>query len=68
MNTEGPLALLWVGIGLGCFYMALIWINTLLPAFLTPLFIFPLTWVLERFGIGRPRDDASTTTPPGRRR
>ena len=52
MNTEGPLALLWMGIGLGCFYVALIWVNTLLPMFLTPLFIIPLTWVLERFGIG----------------
>jgi hypothetical protein len=54
VNTEGPLALLWVGLGLGCFYVALIWINTLLPLFLTPLFIIPLTWVLEMFGIGKP--------------
>lgn len=59
MNTEGPLALLWMGIGLGCFYTALIWINTLLPGFLTPLFIIPLTWVLERFGIGVPAETAA---------
>ena len=65
MNTEGPLALLWVGIGLGCFYVALIWINTLLPMFLTPLFVIPLTWVLERFGIGGPsaRAKADPTQP-----
>jgi hypothetical protein len=50
VNTEGPLALLWVGLGLGAFYVALIWINTLLPMFLTPLFLIPLTWVLDRFG------------------
>jgi hypothetical protein len=59
VNTEGPLALLWMGLGLGCFYTALIWINTLLPGFLTPLFIIPLTWVLERFGIGAPATTAT---------
>jgi hypothetical protein len=59
VNTEGPLALLWVGLGLGAFYVALIWINTLLPMFLTPLFIIPLTWVLERLGIGAPPAAAS---------
>ncbi len=62
MNTEGPLALLWMGIGLGCFYVALIWVNTLLPMFLTPLFIIPLTWVLERFGIGAPAASAKEET------
>ena len=65
MNTEGPLALLWVGLGLGAFYVALIWLNTLLPMFLTPLFIIPLTWVLERFGIGRPAEAPETSTAPG---
>jgi len=45
-----------MGLGLGCFYVALIWINTLLPMFLTPLFVIPLTWVLERFGIGAPAE------------
>ena len=31
----------------GAFYAALIWINVLLGAFLTPLFIVPLTWVQD---------------------
>jgi len=30
-----------------CFYIALIWINTLLGVFLTPLFIIPQTWLLD---------------------
>jgi len=46
-NFGGPLGTLIVGIGLSAFYMALIWINTLLAVFLTPLFIVPLTWVQD---------------------
>jgi len=54
VNTQGPVAFLWVTLGLTAFYIALIWLNTLLPMFLIPLFIVPLTWLLERLGIGRP--------------
>jgi hypothetical protein len=36
-----------VGLGLCAFYVALIWLNTLLAVFLTPLFIIPGTWLLE---------------------
>ena len=68
MNTEGPLALLWVGIGLGAFFTALIWINTLLPMFLTPLFVIPITWVLERLGIGKPRADTPAAARDARGR
>ena len=53
METHGPLGTLWVSIGLGCFYIALIWINSLLGHMLTPLFLLPLTHV---FG-GRKRRD-----------
>ena len=45
--THGPLGILWVGLGLGAFYIALVWINTLLGVFLTPLFIVPLTWLQD---------------------
>lgn len=45
--THGPLGVLWVGLGLGAFYIALIWINTLLGVFLTPLFIVPATWLQD---------------------
>ena len=47
METYGPLGTLWVGLGLCAFYIALIWLNTLLGVFLTPLFIIPGTWLLE---------------------
>ena len=47
MQSQGPLAVLWVGIGLCAFYIALVWLNTLLGFFLTPLFIIPATWVMD---------------------
>ncbi len=56
MNSEGPLAVLWVGVAIGAFFTALIWLNTLLPMFLTPLFVIPVTWLLEKLGIGKPRE------------
>lgn len=47
MNSNGPLGVLWVGIALGAFYIALIWLNTLLGFFLTPLFVIPQTWLMD---------------------
>ena len=47
MNSSGPLGTIWVGFGLGAFYLALIWINALLGIFLTPLFLIPLTWLQD---------------------
>ena len=47
METHGPLGTLWVGIGLIAFYIALIWVNTLLGHFLTPLFLIPGTWLMD---------------------
>ncbi|MEA3246105.1 MAG: hypothetical protein U9Q74_08090 [Gemmatimonadota bacterium] len=43
----GPLGILIAGLGLGAFYTALIWVNTLLGLFLTPLFIMPMAWVQD---------------------
>ena len=48
METHGPLGTLWVGLGLCGFYVALIWINTLLGFVLTPLFLIPGTWLHDR--------------------
>jgi hypothetical protein len=48
LETHGPFATLWVGLGLCAFYIALVWINTLLGVVLTPLFIIPLTWLQDR--------------------
>jgi hypothetical protein len=47
VESQGPLAILWVGLGLCCFYIALVWLNTLLGFFLTPLFIIPATWLMD---------------------
>jgi hypothetical protein len=48
LETHGPLGTLWVSIGLICFYTALIWLNTLLGFFLTPLLTgVPLSWLID---------------------
>jgi hypothetical protein len=47
METHGPLGTLWVSLGLIGFYLALIWLNTLLGLFLTPLFLIPQTWLMD---------------------
>jgi hypothetical protein len=46
-SMGGPLGILIAGLGLGAFYTALIWVNTLLGLFLTPLFIMPMTWLQD---------------------
>ena len=48
LETHGPLGTLWVGLGLCAFYIALVWINTLLGFVLTPLFVVPATWLMDR--------------------
>ena len=55
MDSNGVFGTLWVSLALGCFYAALIWINSLLGVFLTPLFVLPSTWLLDK---GRPRSDS----------
>lgn len=68
-QTNGPLGLIWVGIGLAAFFTALVWLNTLLGVFLTPLFLIPQTWILERLKARRDAKRARgataqrTTTP-----
>ena len=47
METHGPLGTLWVSLGLSGFYLALIWLNSLLGLFLTPLFMVPGTWLMD---------------------
>lgn len=53
METHGPLGTLWVGLGLIAFYIALTWLNTLLGFLLTPLFVIPLTWLMDFLGVRR---------------
>ena len=47
METHGPLGTLWVSLGLIGFYIALIWLNSLLGLFLTPLFLITQTWLMD---------------------
>jgi hypothetical protein len=61
LETHGPLGTLWVSLGLICFYIALIWINTLLGVFLTPLFLIPQTWLMDWL---KQRKDARASTNP----
>jgi len=65
LETHGPLGTLWVSLGLICFYIALIWLNTLLGLFLTPLLTgIPSTWLLDwlkrRKGELPPRSEEAT--------
>lgn len=60
LNTSGPLGTIWVGFGLGAFYIALIWLNTLLGVFLTPLFIIPGTWLMDFVGAKRRAERPAT--------
>jgi hypothetical protein len=58
VESQGPLAVVWFSVGLGAFYIALIWVNTLLGVFLTPLFLIPGTWLLDKIGgTSRPATD-----------
>jgi hypothetical protein len=59
LETQGPLGTLWVGLGLCAFYIALIWLNALLGVFLTPLFLIPQTWLMDRLA-ARKRRKAET--------
>lgn len=54
LETHGPLGTLIAGLGLGAFYLALIWVNLLLGHMLTPLFLIPLTWLQDKV-LGRRR-------------
>jgi len=48
VESGSPFGTLWTGLGLGGFYIALIWINSLLGMVLTPLFLLPATFLMDR--------------------
>lgn len=55
METNNWLGTLWAALGMTAYYLALVWINTLLGLFLTPLFLIPMTWLQDRLrGSRRP--------------
>ncbi len=61
METHGPLGTLWVSLGLIGFYIALIWLNSLLGLFLTPLFMSPGTWLMAKLKARKESKQADTT-------
>ena len=65
LETHGPLGTLWISFGLIAFYLALIWLNSLLAMFLTPLFIVPGTWLLDWLKKRKGGRDASRTGESG---
>lgn len=61
METHGPLGTLWVSLGLIGFYLALIWLNSLLGLFLTPLFLIPQTWIMDWLKARREKKESQTS-------
>ncbi|HEX5438715.1 MAG TPA: hypothetical protein VFW98_16305 [Gemmatimonadaceae bacterium] len=59
MITNGPFGVLWASLGLGAFFIALIWLNTLLSIFLTPMFTLLATKIIG----GRVVKDRDTEPP-----
>ena len=53
LETHGPLGTLIAGLGLGAFYLALTWVNLLLGHMLTPLFLIPMTWLMDKVSARR---------------
>ena len=47
LETHGPLGTLWVSLGLIAFYIALIWINSLLALIVNSMFAVPSTWLMD---------------------
>lgn len=48
MESHTVFGTLWAALGMTAYYLALVWINTLLGLFLTPLFLIPMTWLQDR--------------------
>ena len=53
LESSSVLGTLWAAFGMTAYYMALVWINTLLGLFLTPLFLIPMTWLQDRMAARR---------------
>jgi len=59
VETHGPLGVIWVSLGLGAFYLALIWINSLLGLVITPLFVLLLNGLWNMIGHKKPAQPAT---------
>jgi uncharacterized membrane protein len=63
LETNNWLGTFWAALGMTGYYLALVWINTLLGLFLTPLFLIPLTWLQDRLRLGKPAPVRAGTQP-----
>jgi hypothetical protein len=61
VESHSVLGTLWAAFGMTAYYMALVWINTLLGMFLTPLFLIPLTWLQDRMAARGQRPAPAST-------
>ena len=68
METNNLFGTLWAALGMTAYYLALVWINTLLGLFLTPLFLIPMTWLQDRFMAGKRQPAVATTGAHGNAR
>ena len=66
MEESNVLGTLWAAFGMTAYYIALVWINTLLGIFLTPLFLIPLTWLQDKMMLNRRRGAGAPATRPAR--
>ena len=66
MESHNVLGTLWAAFGMTAYYMALVWINTLLGMFLSPLFLIPTTWLQDRV-MARRRGSTTTAAPTSAR-
>ncbi len=66
MESNNVLGTLWAAFGMTAYYTALVWINTLLGLFLTPLFLIPLTWLQDRVMLKRRGAPATQAPRPAR--
>jgi hypothetical protein len=66
MEEHNVLGTLWAAFGMTAYYTALVWINTLLGLFLTPLFLIPLTWLQDRVMLNKRRGTAAPAARPAR--
>ena len=67
MEHNNYLGTAWAALGMTAYYLALVWINTLLGLFLTPLFLIPMTWLQDRVMMNRRRAAAPAQSEPPQR-
>ena len=66
MEHNNYLGTAWAALGMTAYYLALVWINTLLGLFLTPLFLIPMTWLQDRVALSRRGGATAQNAPVGR--